>query len=209
MSSIYKTEAEIIAGCKANNRDAQKTLYKNYIGIMNAVSYRYTKSYDDAKDIVHDSFMIIFEKISTFSGTGSLAGWIRKIVVNRSIDFIKKNRNQSFGTSEIDTDNQYNNISYSNYEEEAQNDSSDYDISALHLNKEDILEGINQLQENYRIVFNLFVIDGYSHKSIAETLQISEETSRMRLKRSRSTLQRILLEMVHKTKSSDGTRIRS
>jgi RNA polymerase sigma factor (sigma-70 family) len=203
MSSIYKTEAEIIAGCKANNRDAQKALYKSYIGIMNAVCYRYTKSYDDAKDIVHDSFMIIFEKIGTFSGSGSLGGWIRKIVVNNSIDYIKRNKTQSLELSDNEYENQYNTSAYSNYTEvENNNTPSDYDITALNLSKEEILEGISLLQENYRIVFNMFVIDGYSHKSIAETLQISEETSRIRLKRSRSILQKLLLEMAQKTKLS-------
>jgi RNA polymerase sigma factor (sigma-70 family) len=203
MSSIYKTEADILAGCKANKREAQKALYKNYVSAMNAVSYRYTKSFDDAKDIVHDSFLAVFDKIHTYSGSGSLGGWIRKIVVNKSLNFIKSKQKT------VDFSQEESGISYSDMEmsasyiqSEDEHSDSDFEISAMHLTKEDILEGINKLNDNHRIIFNLFVIDGYSHKSISETLQISEETSRVRLKRSREALQKILLEMVHKTKLS-------
>ncbi len=193
MSNIEKSEIEIIKGCKTFNREAQKSLYKLYYGKMNAISFRYTGSYDDAKDIVHDSFVIVFEKIAGYTGSGSLEGWIRKIVVNKSIDFLNKKNKLYVKVSEQEQQilNDHNsNSEYSNNKEGDELDS----IYSSGLTKEEIMDAIDLLKDNYRVVFNLSVIDGYSHKNIAETLNITEELSRIRLKRARVALQAILLE---------------
>ncbi len=199
MSYIGKSEIEIIAGCKIFDREAQKSLYKLYHGKMNSISFRYTSSYDDAKDIVHDSFILVFEKIADYTGTGSLEGWIRRIVVNKSIDFL--NRKNKLHTAVTDQEqsalNDFNSLTEHNSNENERNLDSIYTSG---LTKEEIFEAIDSLKDSYKIVFNLSVIDGFSHKSIGETLNIKEELSRIRLKRARTILQSILLGMAETKK---------
>src|SRR5688572_11844505 len=86
------SEEEIIHGCKQYNKAAQMALYKKHVGKMNAVCYRYVNSYDDAKDIVQDGFIKVFSSLSKYKGEGSLEGWIRRIMVNTALDFLKKKK---------------------------------------------------------------------------------------------------------------------
>jgi RNA polymerase sigma factor (sigma-70 family) len=199
MSYIDKSEEEIIEGCKKHDREAQKCLYKLYCTKMNAISFRYTGSYEDAKDVVHDSFLHVFNKISLYKGIGSLEGWIRKIVVNKSIDFVNKKNKLRVNLAEEEQMVLNDSTTYKEYD----NDQEAGDLGSIYssgLKEEDILEAIDQLKESYRVIFNLCIIDNFSHKEVAEQLGITEETSRIRLKRARTALQVILLEMIGKKK---------
>lgn len=199
MSYIDKTEEQIVEGCKKHNREAQKCLYKMYCTKMNAISFRYTASFEDAKDIVHDSFIHVYDKISQFKETGSLEGWIRKIVVNKSLDFInRKNKlrvNMALEEQMVLNDS----VTYKEYD----SDDGSIDLSPVYssgLTKEDILASVDQLKESYKIIFILCVIDNFSHKEVADKLGITEESSRVRLKRARTALQSLLMDVVEKKK---------
>jgi RNA polymerase sigma factor (sigma-70 family) len=197
MSYIEKSEAEIIEGCKKSDREAQKSLYKLYYGKMNGVSFRYTNSYDDAKDIVHDSFILVFEKIIKYNGTGSLEGWIRRIVINKSLDFLNK-RNRLYSQT-TETEQKILNDSLSNNEYKNNSESEQLDsVYSSGFRQEEILDAIDLLKDTYRIVFHLSIVEGFSHKEISETLKIKEELSRIRLKRARAALQSILIDLADK-----------
>jgi RNA polymerase sigma factor (sigma-70 family) len=198
MSYKEKSEAEIIEGCKKSDREAQKSLYKLYYGKMNGVSFRYTNSYNDAKDIVHDSFILVFEKIVNYKGEGSLEGWIRKIVVNKSIDFLNKKNKLHLRITEAEEKILNNSFSQEQYENDSDRLSLIYNSG---FTKEEILQAIDILKDNYKIVFNLNIMEGYSHKEIAEMLSIKEELSRIRLKRARTALQAILIDLAYKKSS--------
>ncbi len=202
MSYIGKSEAEIIEGCKKENRDAQNALYSLFYGKMNAASYKYTKSFDDSKDIVHDSFILIFKKINSFKGTGSVEGWIKRIVVNKTLDFNSKKGKQYIKVSEDENQILKSKHAYKEYQNDLTNQEEVDSIYTAGLTKEEIMSAIDLLKEEHKVVFNLSVIDGFSHKDISEVLKISEELSRIRLKRGRTSLQSILIEMADKKKQN-------
>lgn len=162
-----------------------------FYGKMTAISYRYTGSFATSKDIVHDSFILIFDKISTYSGEGSIEGWVRKVVVNKTIDYLRKKKKLEFVSSDEEK------YILENYQEEPIEEQSGVEwLVSSGIGQKEILNAIDMLKESYKVVFNLFAIDGYSHKQISEMLSISEELSRIRLKRARAILQTLLTELV-------------
>jgi RNA polymerase sigma-70 factor (ECF subfamily) len=166
-------ERDIIAGCKKQNRQAQEILYRTFADKMYRICLSYSGDRDAAKDILQESFVKVFRKIDTFNEGGPIEGWIRRIVTNTAIDHYRK-------AEKIQkTDN---------YEDAAEKDieSSAEQLSLLH--KEVILDFIKKLPEGARNVFNLFAIEGYSHKEIASKLNISEGTSKSQYNRARSLL---------------------
>ena len=205
MSYIGKSESEIIEGCKKEDREAQNALYRLFYGKMNAASYRYTGSYDDSKDIVHDTFIHVFKKINSFNGNGSIEGWIRRIVVNRTVDFMTKKNKRHVKVSEEENTILKNKHDYNEYKNDLSNQDAVESIYTAGLTKEEIKSAIDLLKEEYKVVFNLNVVDGFSHKNISEVLTISEELSRIRLKRARVALQSILIGMAEKKKKQNLT----
>ena len=145
---------------------------------MLGVCRRYSRNYDDAKDILQDSFLKIFKNLSEFRNEGSLGGWIRKTVVHTALNYY---RNSSFKNekSGLDKHQGYVEIEPGAYE---------------NLNVQDIIAAISTLPDGYRMVFNLYAIEGYSHKEIAVMLDFDESTSRSQLYKARNTLKVILLK---------------
>jgi RNA polymerase sigma factor (sigma-70 family) len=175
---IYRAkEDELIKGCLRREPHAQRLLYDTYSSKMYAICYRYVKDSMEAEDILVTSFTKVFEKIGQFKFEGSFEGWIRRIVVNEALTCLRKNRSMYLETElkQVDYDPNYKNL----------ND---------HLETEDLLRLVKELPAGYRIVFNMFAIDGYSHKEIAESLGISENTSKSQLSRARIYLQKQLKE---------------
>lgn len=173
---------EFITGCLRNDRKSQEQLFKLYYGKMLSVSMRYTNDRDTAQEIVQDSFIKVFDKLSLFDHSGSFEGWIRRIVVNTAIDSIRKSKKDPFLT---DNDNDFK---LGGIDPMAESD----ELQLTDLKAEIIMEAIQQLSPSYRTVFNLYVIDNYSHKEIAETLGISEGTSKSNLSKARYNIQKIV-----------------
>jgi RNA polymerase sigma factor (sigma-70 family) len=186
------SEAQLLAGCQKNDRTAQQQLYASYSGKMYALCCRYVKSKMEAEDVLVTAFTKVFDKIDQFKNEGSFEGWIRRIVVNEALTWIRKNRSLY-----LETD-----LEKADYE-------PDYDQLSDQLETEDLLRMIQALPTGYQLVFNLYAIDGYSHKEIAEQLNISENTSKSQLSRARVYLQKLLAQQdwhLHQNfKSDEGT----
>jgi RNA polymerase sigma factor (sigma-70 family) len=175
--TIYRAkEDELIKGCLRRDRHAQQQLYDQYSSKMYGICFRYVKHAMEAEDILVTAFMKIFERIDQFKGEGSFEGWIRRIMVNEALTYLRKAR-----TMYVETDL-----------EQADRE-PDYDQLSDRLEEEDLLNMIQELPAGYRLVFNMYAIDGYSHKEIAEQLGISENTSKSQLSRARVYLQKMLI----------------
>jgi len=175
---IYRTkEEDLIKGCLKRDRRAQQQLFDLYSSKMYGICYRYVRQPMEAEDIVVMAFTKIFERIDQFKGEGSFEGWIRRIVVNEALSSLRKSRMMY-----VETD-----LEKADFE-------PDYDQLSDHLEAEDLLNIIGQLPPGYSIVFNLYAIDGYSHKEIGEQLGISENTSKSQLSRARVYLQKLLMQ---------------
>jgi RNA polymerase sigma-70 factor (ECF subfamily) len=167
-------EQLIIAGCKKNESWARKKLYELYAPAMMGVCARYTKDRETAKDVLHEGFITIFTKINTFSAEGSFEGWMRRIFTTTAIDFL---RNSSFSVSLTDITEQEEKVG--NLE----------DSVVEELSAEEIMKCISELPPGYRLVFNLYAVEGYSHAEIAKMLNIKEGSSRSQFAHARRLLQ--------------------
>jgi len=176
---IYRAKQdELIEGCLRRDSSAQRLLYEQYSSKMYGLCCRYVKGSMDAEDILVSAFMKVFDKIHQFKNEGSFEGWIRKIVVNEALTYLRRNRSMYVETE----------LERAEYE-------PDYQSLSDHLETADLLRIIQALPTGYRIVFNLYAIDGYSHKEIADQLGISENTSKSQLSRARVYLQKVLAEL--------------
>ncbi len=173
---------EIIAGCLQNKRKAQQELFQFFYGRMLTVCLRYTNDRDTAQEVLQEGFIKVFEKLNTFDYNGSFEGWVRRIFVNTSIDYIRKSKKDPFLT---DNDNDFK-LGAENLMEDQE------EMEVVNLKAEIALDAIQQLSPAYRSVFNLYVLEDYSHKEIAEILGISEGTSKSNLSKAKANLQKIL-----------------
>lgn len=159
--------------------------YNRNIGKLTGVCYRYVADRQLAEDLAHDAFMAAMEKSESFRGTGQFDAWLRRITVNTALQHLRTQAaNQLY--ENILTDNEMDNSDNRNI------------IAQVDFSQEELLAAVNQLPEHHRLVFNMYVIDGYSHAQIAEELGISENTSKSHLMRARKRLQEILTEEAHK-----------
>lgn len=172
------TEKELIKGCIRENRACQRELFERYAGTMLTVCRRYTRHQMEAEDILQDAFIKIFDNISKFQGKGSFEGWIRRIVVNTAL---KNYQKSSFQKERIGL--------------EPFDDRPLEPTAVSNLQEEELLDLIAQLPDGYRIVFNLYVIEGYSHKEIADMLEIGESTSRSQLVKARKLLKDQIMKL--------------
>lgn len=170
------TEAEIIKGCIQNNVQCQHTVFKQYAGRMMSICLRYAATTPEAEDMLQDAFIKIFSSIHQFRSEGSFEGWIKKITVNTCLALLHKRR-----MIYIEAD-AANNIA---------------DANALHtisgLTEKELIKLISRLPDGYRIVFNLYAIEGYSHEEISVMLNIESVTSRSQLAKARKMLQKQIL----------------
>ncbi len=178
---IYrKSEQELIEGCRKQKAAAQQALFNKYAARMKGLCYRYVKDDMEAEDILVTAFTKVFDKIDQFKSEGSFEGWIRRIMVNESLTYLRKKRSMF-----IETDL------------EAADKAPDFTNIGQEMETEELINLISTLPAGYKIVFNMYAIDGYSHKEIAEQLGISEGTSKSQLSRARSLLQSMLAKQEH------------
>lgn len=166
---------EIIKGCLAGNRKDQELLYRRHSAKLYAVCLQYSGNNEEARDILQEGFIKIFENLGNYKHEGSFEGWMRRITVNTALEKFRS-RNSLYRVDDIDQ----------MPEPDAEPDNQDY----AGLEAADLLEIIRELPPKYRMVFNLYAIEGYSHKEISEMINISEGTSKSNLSRARVILQR-------------------
>lgn len=172
------TEQTILVGCLNNDPSAQRELYNRYSPKMLSVCYRFGNNREDAEDMLQEGFIKIFTQIHTFQNKGAFEGWIRRIIVHTCINFLKKNKKFS---NSIDLDQ----ADYLEAKEETM-------PSVMQARQ--IIECIRLLPVGYKTVLNLYALEGYSHKEIAEMLDIEESTSRSQYTRAKVMLEGILIK---------------
>lgn len=177
-----------MAACRKNNRYAQRELYERFAHQMKGVCLRYAQNEDDAEDILQESFIKIFRNIDSYSNSGALGGWIRRIVVNSAIEFYRKTQTRQKHYDQFET------LSSANEALDA--------FESMNLDA--IMAKIQQLPTGYRVIFNLYIIEGYNHREIAEKLNISEGTSKSQLSRAK----RILQDLILKEEENEKKRLR-
>lgn len=165
-------EQTLIRDCLKGSPIAQRKLFETFAPKMMSVCLRYMKDHQEAEDILQDGFIKVFQKLGAYESTGSLEGWIRRIVVNTALDQIRKN--SKFGYTEDVTEVGY------------KIENNDFAFEGLVA--QDLMKLINQMPEGYKVVFNMFAIEGYSHKEIADLLEITESTSKSQYSRARAYL---------------------
>jgi len=180
----------IIKGCIKKDRKAQKELYERFSPYLYGIALRYAGNEDDAKDYLHDGFLKIFDKIHKYNFSGSFEGWIRQVFINFVIDQLKKRKN-------VEYNDEVSNETYSELVEDSFNTIEESELSKIKI--EVLLKMIEKLPPAYKLVFNMYVMEGYSHKEIAEYLGISESTSKSNYFRAKKKL-REMIEKYIKTK---------
>jgi len=163
------TLEELIIQCKKQDAQAQAALYKQYASILFSICLKYSPNYAEAQDNLQDAFITIFKRIEQFKGKGSFEGWIKRITVNTALQKYRKQK--LFEISD-----------------EGQLEEADTEVEDTGVPLDFLLKIIQELPDRYRLVFNLYVLDGYSHKEIGEMLQISDGTSKSNLARARMIL---------------------
>jgi RNA polymerase sigma factor, sigma-70 family len=183
LDKAQEDEIKLIAACREGKSWAQRRIYELYAPAMMSVCVRYVTDRETARDLLQDGFIKVFTKTDTYSGSGAFAGWVRRIFVTTALEYLRQK----------DALKQSENIDdFHNYIE-------DVDGSVLEkISADDLLACVARLSDGYRTVFNLYVIEGYSHNEIAGLLNISETTSRSQFMRARKILQQQIQSLIGK-----------
>ena len=175
------TESDLIRGCIEGNRRMQEELYRRFSPRMYAVCLRYAGNAEEAEDILQESFIKVFKKLDSFRSEGSFEGWVRRVFVNTAIEHFRRKRYLMPVT------------------EKEENTIEGKYVSVLdELAEKDILGLVQELSPGYRTVFNMYVVEGYTHKEIADMLGISEGTSKSQLSRAKVILQDMVRTFIDK-----------
>lgn len=172
---LFQSEEQLVRACQKADPRAQRRVYEKYSSKMLGVCYRYVHDDFEAEEIMVEGFVKVFERISQFKLEGSFEGWIRRIMVNEALMYLRSKKRMGWEVG-------YDDVIY---EPSPQQFNTDLEV-------EDLLSIIEKLPTGYRTVFNLYAIEGYSHEEIAKTLGITESTSKSQLHRARALLQQMI-----------------
>src|SRR6195952_294916 len=166
------TDEQLVKQCLQGNRKAQEQLYAGYAERMLGVCYRYTKSMSDAEDVLQEGFIKIFRNLHQFNGTGELGAWVRRIMVNTAINYLKSESRYQYDLS---------------FTEKGLHPVSD-ENPELRMNAKELADLIRQLPAGYQTIFNMHAVEGYTHVEIGKILGIHEGTSKSQYARARALL---------------------
>ncbi len=175
---------ELIDGCLEGQRRAQQRVYEFFYGKMMAVCLRYTKNTDQAKDILQDGFIKVFQSMDKFNRAGSFEGWIRRIMVNTAIDHFRRTKNSYLLLGEE--------RSIEDFGDEDGTPAEEQDTDEFNFKPSDVINAMQKLTPAYRTVFNLYVFEEMTHKEIADMLGISVGTSKSNLAKAKNNLKKLL-----------------
>lgn len=178
-------QIELVEKCKLNDREAQLKLYRQYCDGMFGVAMRFVKNYDDAEDVVQESFIKAFQRIEQFKGEVTFGAWLKRIVVNGCIDFLKSKNQRT-----VELNENYLHIT----------DEQDWHVEES-ISLEEVKKSIEELPDKYRYVVQLFLVEGYDHSEIAQIMNITEAASRTRLLRGKMQLKESLKDSAYGTGS--------
>lgn len=175
-------EQQIIEGCVRGETWAQKLVYEQYSAVMMGVCVRYVSDRETARDLLQDAFIKIFTNATAYAGTGSFAGWMRRIFVTTALEYLRKNDALKQSTNIDDVDYSFEIL----------------DVTILdRISADELMKCVEALPNGYRTVFNLYAIEGYAHAEIANMLYISESTSRSQFLRARKMLQKSVQSLIN------------
>lgn len=169
---------EAIENCKKGSRDAQYYLYKKYSKAMFNIALRITQNSAEAEDVLQEAFLSAFKHIQSWNGTSTFGAWLKRIVINRAVNEVRKRRFMIEDIDNFDFDDESNEASWDEIE----------------LQVEGVKSAITKLPEGYRMVLSLYLFEGYDHKEIAEILGITESTSKSQYLRAKQRLLKIIKE---------------
>lgn len=176
---VTNIHAELIARCQAGDRHAFKRVYDLYSRAMYNVAYRITADEDDASDVLQEAFISAFNHMDVYRGDATFGSWLKRIVVNKAINMIRKRKAERLPENE----------------EWDVSDEPEIEVEADERTVERVKNAIRQLPEGYRTVLSLYLIEGYDHQEISEILSVSVSTSKSQLNRARNKLKEILTQM--------------
>ena len=174
---LYKNEAQLIKKAAKNHRDAQHTLYEMHAPKMLSVCRYYIKDVHQAEEVMLNGFFKVFTQLKSFKSEGSFEGWIRRIMIRESISFLRKKKRLEFSADDMEV-----------YEKPVNDTNVEFEV-------DDIQQLIDKLPEGYRMVFNMYAIEGYKHSEIAKMLSIGESTSKSQLFKARKLLQQQIKQL--------------
>jgi RNA polymerase sigma-70 factor (ECF subfamily) len=172
LSNQLISDSDLIKGCLDGDRRTQKMLYDRFSPKMYAVCLRYMANADDAQDILQEGFIKVYKNLERYRGDGSFEGWVRRIFVNTAIEQLRKKKLDIGLTEKEEETIEYKTVT-----------------APDKISEKDLLNIVQELSPGYRTVFNLYVVEGFGHKEIAEMMNISEGTSKSQLARARIILQ--------------------
>ena len=176
--ALKQDELQLVKGCLNNKRKAQRQLYEHYKVAMFRLCQRYAKDRQEAEDILQEGFIKVFKDLKNYRGDGALGGWIRRVIVNVALQHIRKQKHR---LTTVDV----------NYlPEQAEEDTYDYEETVSRA--KELTKFLQQLPTGYRTVFNLYVLESYTYKEIAEALSISVSTSKTQLFKAKAMLRKML-----------------
>jgi RNA polymerase sigma factor (sigma-70 family) len=173
-------EKEIINGCCRRDKKAQKALFDRYKSVLLGVCLRYSDRREEAEDILQEGFVKIYVNIQDYAGTGSFINWMKKIMINTAITHYHRNLKHQY---------------HHDIEDIRETDISGYAFEMAEFTREELLDVITGLPEGYRMVFNLYAVEGYKHKEIAAMLEIDVNTSKSQYSRARGLIRKKLFEL--------------
>lgn len=174
------TDEELVRGCVEGKSKFQQVLYTRFAPVMKGVCIRYSDTIEEAEDILQDGFIKVYLNLKNFRLDGSLEGWVRRIMVNTALNYYRAKKKSSYHANIDEIVESVEDVRIDNYDK---------------LNTKVLLKMIEELPPGYRMVFNMFEIEGYSHKEIAEELNVSVNTSKSQLLKARRSLQQKIIEL--------------
>lgn len=186
-NNIHTTNEQLIIACKNDDRNAQQQLYKQYSAVLFGICRRYINNLPDAEEVLLNGFFKIFTHLHQYEGKGSFEGWMRQVIVNECLMFLRKKNKINTLYAETELNEQYHHLP-DDIKPDAQ------------LQVNDVLKLLDELPTGYRTVFNLHVVEGYSLKEVADMLQVSINTTKSQYLKARQTLQKLIA-----TQQNDNT----
>jgi RNA polymerase sigma-70 factor (ECF subfamily) len=184
----------LIDGCLKGDRRSQQAIHKMFYGKMKAVCMRYTRDSDQAMDVLQEGFLKVFNNLDKYTGVGTFEGWMRRIMVNLSIDRYRRLKHDLVLLSE------QNDIENWGGETDDETDDSEEGEEIYDITPEQIIDAMQQLTPAYRAVFNLYVYEDYTHQDIAEALGISVGTSKSNYAKAKKNMKKLLTKNLHSIK---------
>jgi len=180
---------QLARACMEGNSRAQAALYEKYSHQMMAVCLRYGKDYEDARDMFQDGFIKVFNKLDKYNGKGPLGAWIRRTIVNNALDHLRRDQREQRNISLFEVD----------YKLESEAEVHPFEEDGPLLTADKLTELISKMPDGYRTVFNLYAVEEYTHKEIAEQLEITESTSKTQYRKAKAYMRKLIAEELKQT----------